>query len=205
MIKKTAKPKKLKHNGFDLPPKSGPKSTKCAKYIYEMIKEAKPELLDREDVKKAFNDFVACLRKYDTLESYTYAYSKYTVGIKIEENTESKCIDNFKALNCKFNYENDVYRNIDLKTKLRTECFDVVTAYVPLYDLIKRDIIPYMELKNWVIRSKKEIEYFHRLIEREEATIKHYEKSIERSRQFMCDYAKKALAWQDPPVTTSFE
>lgn len=194
---------KSKTDGFNVP-KSNIKSTKCAKYIYDMIKEGKPELLSRNDVKNAFNNFVECLKKYNgTLESNTYIRNKYS-GIKIGENTEKESLDNCKAINCKFNYENEVYRNIELKNKLLCECFDIINSYVPLYDLIKHDIIPYMEIKTWEIKSKKEIEYFHRLIEREENNIKLFEKSIERSRQLMFDYAQKALTWQKPPETTIF-
>jgi len=61
-----------------------------------------------------------------------------------------------------------------------------------------------MELKHWKIKSKKDIEFYHKLIEREEATIKNYEASINASRQNMCNYAERALALQNPPELTTF-
>ena len=206
---KTKKSKPDKYNGFKVPSKTGPKQTKCVVHIYNMIKEANPLLLDNPDVKKTFNDFVDCLLKYDMIESHTSAYDKSSNGInssngiRLVEHTKELCTQNLKRLNCKFNYEYTGLKG-ELKTKMIEDSFDIVNCYVPLYELIKRDVVPHMELKNWKVKSKKDIEFYHKLIEREEAIIKNYEASINASRQNMCSYAERALALQNPPELTTF-
>ena len=87
---KAEKPKKEKvdkYNGFKVPARTGPSSTRCVNHIYDMIKEAAPTLLERDDVRTAFNNFVECLRKYDTeIESWVPPkYNRYSIGIKIDE------------------------------------------------------------------------------------------------------------------------
>ena len=76
--KRTTKPKVDKYNGFKVP-KRTVKSTKWAIYLYDMIKEAKPELLSIDLVKDAYNNLVDCLIKYEnTLETWTPSkYNKY--------------------------------------------------------------------------------------------------------------------------------
>lgn len=207
MSKKSEKKKSDKYNGFNVPSKTGPKQTKCVVHIYNMIKEANPLLLDNPDVKKTFNDFVDCLLKYDNLESHTSSCDKSSNGInssngiRLVEHTKEMCIQNLKRLNCKFN---PIYTNPELHAKNIENTFNIVNCYVPLYELIKRDVIPYMELKHWKIKSKRDIAFYHNLIEKEELNIKNYETSINASRQNMCNYAEKALALQNPPELTTF-
>lgn len=191
-------PKKDRYNGFKVPSKNGPKQTRCITHIYGMMKEANPLLLENPDVKKAFNDFVDCLLKYESLESFTIKRDKYLTGIKIDN--EKSCVENFISLHCKFDFE---YRNdID---RLSKESANVINSYIPLYDLIKRDVIPYMEIKTWEIVSKREIEHCHRMIQREEDSIKSFEESIRHSRRSMCKYAQRAVDLRNPPETTTFD
>ena len=191
-------PKKDRYNGFKVPSKNGPKQTQCVTHIYGMMKEANPLLLESPDVKKAFNDFVDCLLKYESLESFNIKRNKYLTGIKIDN--EKSCIENVTYLNCKFDCE---YRSdID---RLMKESLNIINSYIPLYELIKRDVIPYMEIKQWEIQSKKEIEYCHRMIQKEEDSIKTFEESIGYSRRSMCKYAKRAVDLRNPPKTTTFD
>ena len=90
---KTRKPKVTKvkvdkYNGFKVPAKSRT-STKWAIHIYDMIKEAKPTLLENEPVKDAYNKLIECLIKYEgTIESWIPTkYHKYAVGIKPRNNS----------------------------------------------------------------------------------------------------------------------
>jgi hypothetical protein len=204
---KVEKPKKVKvdkYNGFKVPAKAGPKSTKCVNHIYDMIKEGAPALLQRDDVRTAFNNFVDCLRKYDdTLESWAPAkYAKYTSGIMINESDKYSYL---KGLTCRFKGEYDSWRNADIKKKMVDDANDVLNTYRPLYELIKRDIVPYMEIKQHEIKSKKDIEYYHTQMEKLERDIKVYEQSINHARKTMCEYAEKALKLQQPPTLTKFD
>lgn len=182
--------RKDKYNGFKVPKRNGPSSTKCVGFIYQMIKEANDTLLN-EDVKKAFNNFVDCLLQYDI---YSWIDKQYTSGIAIKEYDNTYLVyDNMKAINCRFKYDNASY-NSETKKKLTEECSIVLQQYIPLYDLIKHDVVPYMKKKQWEISSKRDIENYHRLIDREEKIIVHYENMIRQSRSRMCEYAEKALA-----------
>lgn len=202
--KKEKKPKVDKYNGFKVPAKAGPRSTRGVNHIYDMIKEAAPTLLERDDVRTAFNNYVDCLRVWDDVLT-TWGPSKnykYNSGIKINEN------DRFspsKGLHFRFNYEYNIGAYASLKEKLDTDSTIILNAYRPLYDLIKRDVVPYMEIKQWELRSKKDIENYHRMIEREEKNIQTFEGAIESTRKVICEYATKALALQTPPTTTKFD
>jgi hypothetical protein len=169
-----------------------------------MIKEAAPTLLESDDVRTAFNNFVDCLRKYDdTLESWVPPkYSKYDSGIMLNEKDKYSYL---KGLPCRFKGEYESWRNTDTKKKMMDDANDVLSTYRPLYDLIKRDIVPYMEIKHWELKSKKDIECYHRSMEKLENDIKVYERSIESHRKSISEYAKKCIALQTPPPVTKFD
>ena len=196
---KAKKVKVEKYNGFKVNTRM--QSTRCIPHIYEMMKSANPTLLEREDVKKAFNDFVEFLIKYnDSFESTKPTkHNKYTTGVKLKIKK-----DYLAELNFRFIYPQQSWNSESIKKF--DECSnEFLKYYTPLYDLIKRDVIPYMEIKDWEIKSKNMIEYYHRLIEREEVDIKRYELYINQSRSRMGEYAEKALVYHNPPETTKFD
>lgn len=206
-IEKPKKEKKVKvdkYNGFKVPPKSGPRSTRCVNHIYDMIKEAAPTLLERDDVRTAFNNFVDCLRKYDTeIESWVPPkYNRYSMGIKIDENNK---YSHLKGLNCRFKNEYSAYNNPDIKKTLTNDTNVILNTYKPLYELIKRNVVPYMEIKDWELKSKKDIDVYHKYMEKLERDIKTYEQSINQTRKIICEYAQKCLALQTPPNITTFD
>jgi archaellum component FlaC len=92
-----------------------------------------------------------------------------------------------------------------IKEQIKKDSKDITDTYKVLYELIKRDIVPYMELKQHEIRSKKDIEYYHNQMEKLERDIKTYEQSIVNTRKTLCEYAEKALKLQQPPVLTKFD
>lgn len=196
---KAKKVKVEKYNGFKVNTRM--QSTRCIPHIYEMMKSANPTLLEREDVKKAFNDFVEFLIKYnDSFQSTKPTkHNKYTTGVKLKIKK-----DYLAELNFRFIYPQQSWNSESIKKF--DECSnEFLKYYTPLYDLIKRDVIPYMEIKDWEIKSKNMIEYYHRLIEREEVDIKRYELYINQSRSRMGEYAEKALVYHNPPETTKFD
>ena len=204
---KAEKPKKEKidkYNGFKVPPKSGPRSTRCVNHIYDMIKEAAPTLLERDDVRTAFNNFVECLRKYDTeLESWIPPkYNRYSIGIKIDETNK---YSNLKGLPCRFKNEYSAYNNPDIKKKLTDDIIIILNAYKPLYELIKRNVVPYMEVKEWELKSKKDIDIYHKYMEKLERDVKTYEQCVNQTRKTICEYAQKCLALQTPPNISTFD
>ena len=57
--KTTKKPKAPKNHGFNVPSKIVcPRSAVVCRYIYEIISEASPALLEREDVRNSYNHLV---------------------------------------------------------------------------------------------------------------------------------------------------
>ena len=203
--KRTTKPKVDKYNGFKVPVRTR-KSTKWAIYIYDMIKEAKPELLSVDLVRDAYNNLVDCLIKYEnTLETSVpnkyYKYSKDGNGIVPKSDHYSDLMGIPGHWSYTWQQKNDPI----IKEQIKKDSKDITDTYKVLYELIKRDIVPYMELKQHEIRSKKDIEYYHNQMEKLERDIKMYEQSIIHTRKTLCEYAEKALKLQQPPVLTKFD
>lgn len=200
--KRIAKPKVDKYNGFKVPSK-GNQSTRWCLHIYSMMNEANPELRQREDIKNAYNALIECLLEYEgELTSWVPAkYSRYTTGIKLSKSSYGY----FDCLPLRFNNEYDAYHNADIKKRFQEVSAKVLQTYTPLYDLIKRDVVPYMELKHHETASKKDIEYYHNQMEKLERTIKQYETGIVDTRKLLCEYAQKCLKLSEPPVLTKFD
>lgn len=203
--KRVAKPKVDKYNGFKVPKRTR-KSTKWTIYLYDMIKEAKPELLSVDLVKDAYNNLVDCLVKYEnTLETWVPGrytkYSKEGNGIILRQDYYS----NLMGIPGRWQYTWEQQRDPLIKEQMKKDSKEITDSYTVLYELIKRDIVPYMELKNHEIKSKKDIEYYHNQMEKLEKDIKMYEQSIINTRKTLCEYAQKALKLQEPPVLTKFD
>jgi len=220
--------KKDKFNNFTIPPRNTTSYSKSVKHIYDMINEAAPQLLGRDDVRNAFNTYVEFLKKYnDILVSWSNGVKyKYGSGVKI---TDENCVN---WLNCRIAYSSDKWTpafikdvearwlqytndkpkytndkpifNVQAKIVIM-DSHDIINAYKPLYDLIKRDVVPYMEIKDWEIKSKRSIEYLHSLIEKDEQIIKNIEESIKKYRKNMSDNAQKVLELRVRPQTTVFD
>lgn len=221
--------KKDKFNNFTIPPRNTTTYSKTVKHIYDMIHEAAPQLLERADVRDAFNTFVEFLKKYNNiLTSWSNGqHYKYASGVKITD-------DSLNCLNCRIYYGPDTWTadfikdteakwlsfihdkqsniqpnhllvsNVPTKKGIM-DSSDIINAYKPLYDLIKRDVVPYMEIKDWEIKSKKKIEYYHYLIERDEQNIKNLQKTIEKIRKNMSDNAESVLQLRIRPQVTVFD
>lgn len=194
-IVETPKSNLDKYNGFKIKSQKV-KSTRFTNYIYEIIKEAKPELLSIDLVKVAFNDLVDSLFKYK--ESITTNFpSKYLKYNKWNINDFNQLISN------SWNYclETD-----DAIIKIASK--EITDKFMNLYDLIKRDVVPYMEIKQHEITSKKTIESYINIMKRLEIDIKKYEEIINKYEIKICDirkilneYAEKTIKLQQPTLT----
>ena len=123
--------------------KAGTTTRYWAIHIHSIMKEANPELLTREDVIDAYNQFVLDIDKYDTI-GYSHmpvVHKRYAHGIKLEGNSPS-CMT--------------IFHNIRQNGRIRKEIEDEMCAYYrPLYELIKRDVVPYAEKKDYEIQVKE--------------------------------------------------
>ena len=201
---KSKKQKVDKYNGFKVPSRTR-KSTKWTIYIYDMIKEAKPELLLVDLVKNAYNNLVDCLMKYEnTLETSIpnkyYKYGKDGNGIILKAG-----YGHIMGIPGRWTYTWDQQNDPVIKENIKKYSKEIADIYNILFELIKRDIIPYMEIKNHEIKTKKDIEYYHNQMEKLERSIKIYEQAITNTRKTLCEFAEKALKLQDGAILTNFD
>ena len=197
-----SKKSKDKYNGFAVPPLTRP-PTRWTRHIYDMISEGAPALLKRDDVKKAYNDLVECLNTYaGQLESWKPAkYARYTSGIKPDNSTYTI----FGSLPVRFLNEYDAWNKPDIKKKMQEDAVIIKEKYSVLYELIKRDVVHYMEKKQHENSSRKTLEYYHAMIEKMENDIKKSEAHIEWARKSICEYAQKSLDIAKGPKLTVFD
>ena len=209
-VEKTVKTKVDKYNGFKVPDKKIP-STRWANHVYDMIKEAQPELLQREDVRTAYNNLVECLRKYDgLLESYIPSkYSKYNSGIDFDYIANGVAVFNchpfrWLADHDYTNHKSNEQRDENIKKKIEF-IVELEKVYTPLFDLIKRDVINYMKLTQHEINSKYTIQRLHYQMEKVEKSIKMYESRITDLYKEMGRLSEEAIKCKEPPKLTVFD
>ena len=207
---KTVKTKVDKYNGFKVPDKKII-TTRWTIHVYDMIKEARLELLQREDVRTAYNNLIDCLRKYDgLLESYIPSkYSKYNSGIDFDYIANGVAVFNchpFRWLpeHDYTNHKSNEQRDVNIKKKIEF-IVELEKVYTPLFDLIKRDVIPYMELKQHEINSKYTIQRLHYQMEKVERSIKMYENRVTELYKEMGKLSEEVIKSKEPPKLTVFE
>lgn len=197
--------KKEKNNGFNVPVKSrAPTSTKWAIYIFEIIKEAAPQLLEREDVKTAYNSFVECL----SLHSPSF---RTTMPFKSNKyNVYNLIIDKVEKLPLYLDYN---YTNYNVSREERIKEKDAIfNSYIPLYELIKRDVIPYMQQREHEQQKVSMTKLYRRRMERNEERIKRLEasvralqKQIEKEQKRVAEYATAIIKLDIPPEPVTFD
>jgi hypothetical protein len=180
---KAPKPKKIVWN---VPaPRAAIRSTHWARHIYNMIKEANPALLQRDDIRDAYNHLVNCLiLQRDSVISYSpLSYAKYRQGIQFDSLQSFSNSRTVNMLPGQYAYSAEQYRTI---------VADIYAAYEPLYQLIKDEVVPYMarivtEKEN---KSKKD-NYTHslnRLLEQQMKTIRQYQSTMADMQQHIDRY-----------------
>ena len=209
-VEKTVKTKVDKYNGFKVPDKKII-TTRWTIHVYDMIKEARLELLQREDVRTAYNNLVECLRKYDgLLASYIPSkYSKYNSGIDFDYIANGVAVFNchpFRWLpeHDYTNHKSNEQRDVNIKKKIEF-IVELEKVYTPLFDLIKRDVIPYMELKQHEINSKYTIQRLHYQMEKVERSIKMYENRVTELYKEMGKLSEEVIKSKELPKLTVFE
>lgn len=217
---KEKKPKKVKvdkYNGFKVPAKSSvhQKSIIWAYHVYSIMKEAKPALLEREDIKVAYNNFVDCLNKYKENNPNQANYgltswlpskkNKYKSGIIPDVNLQSPEIC-FTKLPFSISYSTYQFNNnLQIREKRLKAYQDIITVYTVLYDLIKRDVVPFMELKNWEINSNIDINDYRKIMVKIENENKYYQEMIDNNLKTIAEITEKCVALQIPPEVTKFD
>jgi hypothetical protein len=154
-----------------------------AAHIYQVLDELCPYLLLREPVIEAFNTFITSLRKYES-EHNTFYFTKrnkYSSGIVLTLITNGLNKGRVNGMPSRFLIRNSAREN--------EIALDIYQHYLPLYELIKGDLIPIIERKKCEHRKQiqenrlhKELAHVNQLIiklkERYEKTLEHLNRTI---------------------------
>lgn len=188
-----------KYNGFHYPLKKV-KSTRWAIHIYDIINEANPELLKRSDVQTAYNNLIQCLRSYDGFfESWIPKKDfKYDVGIKMVESS----LIYLGSIPGRFIFNPNI-SDYSLKTKTAAE--DIIKTYLILYELIKRDVVPYMEIKHHETTCQDKIKAYCLEMINIENKIKKLHELAAQYQNDLCRISQKIEEIQKPPKITVFD
>jgi len=140
--------KKLK---FNIPKYDGPEVLRWVRQVYDIMKEASPTLLESKEICDAYNGLVDCVIKYD---------GKYFTIKKSKHNRKSVIIDNYENIDLYVGINSEDHfnlrRNIDNVKK------DIFEYYTKLFDLIKSDVLPFIEKKEIALQ----MEYYTRKIKK---------------------------------------
>ena len=201
-----------KYNGFKVPSKFDRTARWCL-HIYTLIKEARQELLQIDDVRTAYNNLVDCLNKYKgSYESVRVRpYMKYTSYIRINP-SDPLVITHITMYGDggwdmetgSWTIEEDFNTDEGL-IKIEACCTDIMNTYGPLYELIKRDVIPYMEIKFHQQVNERMSKYYRYRMKALESVIKTAEDKITKTQEKMLLYSQQYEELQIPPKLTVFD
>jgi len=193
--KKKVKDKKAKPKKIIKPGKNMPRSTRWLIQIYRLMKEANAELLTNQAVVEAFNALYDCLAKYTADVSTWPSHNKYSGGIVIEH----KQWDQWKGI------PGRILSNVPNWTDIIA---DIIKTYTPLYELIKRDVVPHMERKAWAHKSKimtgRYMREMERLEYKRQSIVTKYKSDMEWVERFIAETAKNLKTYQEPYKVTEF-
>lgn len=158
-------------------------SLNWAAHIYVVLDELCPYLLLREPVIEAFHIFITSLQQYER-EHQTYYFTKrnkYTSGIILTPITYGLNKGRIGGMPSRFLIHNSARENEITN--------DIYQHFLPLYELIKEDIIPILERKKYEHRKQIQLNRCYKelakvnqsitkLKERYESNLEHLNRSI---------------------------
>ena len=126
------------------------------KHIYTIIKECNPAFLQRTDIHAAYQHLMEGLLLYAPriMRSYEpYKDDKYKKGIHIQviEELIAESISTYNAVS---------------RQEFQVAATDIMTRYSVLYELIKHEVVPYMERKNREAKVAKETKNHEKNLQR---------------------------------------
>jgi len=149
-------------------------------WIYEMMLEYTPHLLEREDIRNAFNHYQSVYA--DLLRKRDIHTSRYYIGkgqIDLTEPSETTIPAGYMH----------AYTTPSRK-RISTE---FMNAYKPLYDLISAELLPHLTVRSKKYKQKKIASRKRYLIGVAQRRIEKYKKSIADAER-MIEYLKAELA-----------
>ena len=207
---KESKKKVDKYNGFNVPSRFN-RTARWCNHIYMMIKETRQD--KRDDVRTAYNNLVDCLNKYkDSYVSIRFRPNmKYHVNIRIKSSNPLLLTHTTDYNDDDWDMEpgwwiiKEDFNTAEGLLKIQACHTDIMNTYAPLYELIKRDVIPYMEMKSYEQSKSIKSKYYRSRMKSLESVIKSAENKIEKARDNMVLYSIQYDKLQNPPKLTVFD
>ena len=171
-------------------------STRWTIHLHRMMKEANPALLKREDVILAFNALVEVLVEYQAHVHSIVSGSiqVYRSGVDIDNNPEKEPLHamcevlmnsvNRDPVTGRMSIRHRFYRSQQGPTKEEQHITArIISAYRPLFALIRDDVLPYMERMNHAIVEKEKNKRIQKIMDRMDNLHAKHEAALEERRQ----------------------
>ena len=199
-----------KYNGFNVPSKLN-RAARWCNHIYTIIKEARQD--KRDDVCTAYNNLVDCLNKYkgSYVSIRLRPNMKYHLNIRIKSSNPLLLTHTTDYNDDDWDMEpgwwtiKEDFNTAEGLLKIQACHVDIMNIYATLYELIKRDVIPYMEMKTYEQRKNIKSKYYRSRMKSLESVIKSAENKIEKAQEKMVEYSQQYNELQNPPKLTVFD
>ena len=171
-------------------------STRWTIHLHRMMKEANPALLKREDVILAFNALVEVLIEY---QAHVHSFVpgsrlRYMSGVDIDNNPEKEPLHNMCEIQMnsvardpgtgRMAIRHRFYRSQQGPTKEEQHIATrIISAYRPLFALIRDDVLPYMERMNHAIVEKEKNKRIQKIMDRMDKLHAKHEAVLEERRK----------------------
>ena len=171
-------------------------STRWTIHLHRMMKEANPALLKREDVILAFNALVEVLIEY---QAHVHSFVpgsrlRYMSGVDIDNNPEKEPLHNMCEIQMnsvnrdpgtgRMSIRHRFYRSQQGPTKEEQHITTrIISAYRPLFALIRDDVLPYMERMNHAIVDKEKNKRIQKIMDRMDKLHAKHEALLEEQRK----------------------
>ncbi len=154
-------------------PRNNKKSNIQLRWYYTMMKECNPEMLDNEEIIKAYNALVDVCHKYynELCSSYHFSRSCYKYSTNLLSNSAYSQWNKWCGFPAEF-YKDSYYYG----SKQSTMNFDearqeILACYKPFYDLVHKDLHAFMKKKQKEIETLDKIKTYRVKITKTERTI----------------------------------
>ena len=130
------------------------RSLHWARHVYDMIRVSNPAFLLRADICEAYNELVACLMAYGTelVTRIPWTHHIYRAGIKYDSPLDKKELRSF------FHIHREATGSFEQQVD------HVLGVYEPLYNLIKDNVVPYMEQAFEKYHRERDTKLYTRLL-----------------------------------------
>lgn len=204
--KERLKREKAAKKVLNIPVAGAPRVLNWATHIYVLIKACHPMFLKDDNVIDAYNAFVQRLTHYST-EIFTmipYGPSRYHVGVIVER--EVKTFTGEEKFS--FGYGTSI-RSINRTTsqKLNEIEADILTHYLPLYNLVSMKLVPWANQKYFQMRNTPLIARYKKHIQKIEIQMakstRMYEQTIQNCKQKIASSFEQIAKYEDEIKMTS--